>query len=200
MSDVLVLNKQFTAIHVADWKQTMSLLFQGHAEAVDASYQTYGFEDWCELSNAMVESPSGFVHTATLRIAIPEVIRLTRYEKLPSADIKFTRSNLYEHYKNKCSYCGDKFQTRDLNLDHVIPRSRGGGTNWDNIVLSCIPCNKKKADKSPAEAGMKLLVTPTKPRWRGPSHMIMSMHNIKVRDSWQSFIDQAYWNSELRPD
>lgn len=195
-ADVLVLNKGFCAIHVADWKQVMSLLFQGHAEAVDENYRTYDFQSWCELSKLMADNPAGFKHTPTLRIAVPEVIRLTRYDRLPSNDVKFTRSNIYSHYDNKCSYCGDKFTTKELNLDHVMPKSRGGKTNWENIVLSCIPCNLRKSDKTPAEAGMKLLVKPSRPRWKGAAHMIMKSP-VQIRQSWSKFIDLAYWDSEL---
>jgi len=195
-SDVLVLNKQFLPIQIADWKQVMSLLFQGHAEAVDANYQTYGYEDWVELSKAMADNPAGFKHTPTLRIAIPEVIRLTRYESMPTSEVKFTRSNVYEHFKNKCSYCGNKFSTKDLNLDHVIPSSRGGRTNWENIVLACIPCNSRKACRTPEEAGMKLLVAPVRPKFKGPAQLLMKIP-FKTQQSWKNFIDMSYWESEL---
>lgn len=196
-ADTLVLNKNYAAIHVADWKKSLSLLYQGAAEAVDDDCRAYGFEDWVELSKAMVDSPSGFVHTPTMRIAVPEVIRLTRYDRLPQSDVKLTRRTIYGHYGYSCAYCGERKGTKDLNIDHVIPRSRGGTTAWENVVLSCVECNKRKADKSPGEAGMKLLVNPTKPKWRGHADMIIKLP-IKVKDSWSHFIDKAYWESELR--
>lgn len=195
-ADVLVLNKQFLPIQIADWQQVMSLLFQGHAEAVDQNYVTYGFEDWCELSKAMTENPSGFKHTATLRIAVPDVIRLTRYERMPSSEVKYTRSNVYDHFKNMCSYCGKKFTTAELNIDHVMPSSRGGKTNWENTVLSCIPCNSKKANRTPEEAGMRLLVKPVRPKYKGPAQLLMKMP-FQTRQSWSNFIDMTYWESEL---
>ena len=199
MSDTLVLNKQFMAVQIADWDKVFSLVWQGHAEVVDSNYQTYSFDDWAEMSKLMDEHPNGYVHTVNFRLAIPDVIRLTRYERLPSADVKYTRSNVYEHYKNTCSYCGEKFPTSELNLDHVQPRSRGGKTNWENIVLTCIPCNSRKADRTPAEAGMKLLVQPVRPKWKGAQRALFSVP-YKVRDSWSHFVDKVYWDSEFEHD
>ena len=199
MTDVLVLNKGFNAIQISDWQKAMSLLYQGHAEAVDENYVTYDFDSWAEISKAMAVNPSGFVHTPTLRLAIPSVIRLTRYEKLPSSEVKFTRRNIYDHYDYTCCYCGKEHGSKNLNLDHVVPRSRGGKTTWDNIVLSCIDCNRVKADRTPREAGMKMLVSPSRPRWKGATHMLLKSP-IKIRVSWQRFIDKAYWDVELESD
>lgn len=200
MSDTLVLNSNFCAVQVADWDKVFSLVWQGHAQVVDDDYRTYSFEEWAELSKLMHDHPNGYVNTVSLRLAIPDVIRLTRYERLPSSEVKFTRRNIYQHYKNQCCYCGGKFSTRELNLDHVMPRSRGGSTNWDNIVLSCIPCNTRKADRTPAEAGMKLLVQPKRPKWSGPMHEVALNMPFPMRQSWQVFIDKAYWSSELEND
>jgi len=197
MSECLVLNRSFLAVEIAEWKKVLSLVYQGHAEVVDENYQTFNFDEWCELSKAMSDNPGGFVHTPTLRIAVPDVIRLTLYERLPSRLVKFTRRNIYEHYDYTCCYCGERKNTKDLNLDHVVPRSKGGGTNWDNIVLSCIPCNLRKADKTPAEAGMKLLVKPSRPEF-GPMDMVLRSP-IKMKQSWQNFIDKAYWDTPIRP-
>ena len=196
MSDTLVLNRNFCAVHISEWQKVISLLYQGHAQAVDENLQTYDFSDWCELSKNMESNGRGFVCSATLKVAIPEVIRLTRYDKLPNQQVKFTRRNIYEHYNNKCSYCGHQYSTKELNLDHVIPRSKGGGTNWDNIVLSCLPCNSRKDDMTPEQAGMKLLVKPSRPKWRGIKTMTM-LSPVPIPVSWQRLIDSKYWESEL---
>ena len=196
MTDVLVLNKSFYAIQVAPWPKALSLLWQGHAEAVDDNYQTYNFQDWADLSQVIEDHPEGYVCTPTLKLAIPTAIRLTRFEKLPEGDVKFTRRNIYDHYKYTCSYCGEKKGSKELNLDHVMPASRGGKTSWDNIVLSCIPCNLKKADRTPKEARMALRVKPSRPRWRGHQSAFLRSP-VKIRVSWQKFIDRAYWNVEL---
>lgn len=185
------------AIHIVDWKKAMTLVYQGHADVVDENYRSFNFNDWAELSAQMKDSPAGFVHTPTLKIAVPEIIRLTRYDKLPKTDVKFTRKNIYEHYKHTCCYCGVKFSTHDLNLDHVMPKSRGGKSDWANIVTSCIECNSRKDNRTPEEAGMKLLIKPSKPRWRGTVTLLNISSPMKFKKSWQNVIDSAYWNSEL---
>ena len=200
MSDTLVMNRNFYAIHIVNWQRAISLLYQGHAEAVDEELQMYSFDDWKELSAEMQEHPSGFVHTPTFRIAIPEVIRLTRYDRLPRAEVKFTRRNIYEHYHYKCCYCGRQHKTSELNLDHVIPKSRGGPTDWTNIVTACLPCNTKKTDKTPREAGMKLLFQPTKPVWKGSKSLLSFSVPVKVKLTWQRIIDEKYWSAELQRD
>lgn len=195
MSYTLVLNKNYYAIHVMDWQRAISLLYQGHADALDENLQAYNFEDWRDLSAAMESHPGGFVNTVTYRIAVPEVIRLTRYDRLPKVEVKFTRRNIYEHYGHKCCYCGGKFKTSELNLDHVIPRSKGGTTDWSNIVTACIPCNTRKSDRMPQEAGMRLLFRPTRPVWKGSRSLLK--FSMPVRTTWQKLIDAKYWDSEL---
>ena len=195
-SDVLVLNRSFYAIQVISWRRALSLVYLDHAHVVDEDYRCYSFEDWRELSKIIESNPSGFVHTPAFKIAIPDVIALRCYDRLPASEVKFTRRNIYEHYRYQCCYCGKKLGTVELNLDHVLPRSRGGKTNWDNIVTSCIPCNLKKGDRLPKEARMKLLVQPSKPSWRGPLSLVFSSP-AKMKTSWQRFVDTMYWNVEL---
>lgn len=197
-ADVLVLNRHFYAIHVADWRRALSLVYLDHARVVDQDHKTYSFDDWRELSTLLGEHPSGFVSTPSFRIAIPEVIALRAYDRMPVGDVKFTRRNIYEHYGYRCCYCGQKFSTSELNLEHVLPKSRGGKTDWNNIVTSCIPCNLRKADRLPDEAGMKLLLKPAKPRWRGSATLVFKAP-FKIKRSWQRFIDTVYWNTELEP-
>jgi len=195
--DTLVLNKNYYAIHISPWEKAMSLIYQGAAQVIDENMTPYSFDDWVQLSSMMKTNDKGFVHTSTMRIAVPEVIRLTKYDRLPKQEVKFTRQNIYEHYGLKCSYCGNKFTTKELNLDHIIPRSRGGKTNWENIVLSCIPCNSRKDCKTPAEAGMALLVKPARPRWRGVKKSIVERAPVPIPVSWQRLIDDKYWLTEL---
>jgi 5-methylcytosine-specific restriction endonuclease McrA len=195
-SDVLVLNRNFYAVHIANWQRALSLVYAEHARVVDEEYRTYNFDDWREVSQIIHDHPSGYVTTPTFRIAIPEVIVLQRYDKMPVGEVKFTRRNIYEHYGHRCCYCGHKFNTQELNLEHVLPKSRGGKTDWSNIVTSCVPCNLRKADKLPEEAHMKLLIKPTKPRWRGSASLVLKAP-FKMKASWQRFIDTVYWNTEL---
>ena len=196
MSDVLVLNRSFFAVQVIGWRRAMSLLYLDHARIVDEEYRTYSFDDWRELSTEILKNPTGYIRTPKFTIAIPDVIALRYFDGLPKSDVKFTRRNIYEHYNYRCAYCGIRFSTAELNLEHVIPRSRGGKTDWTNVVTSCIPCNLKKGSRLPHEAGMKLLVTPSKPHWSGTS-AIAFRPGFRVRASWQRFIDNVYWNTEL---
>lgn len=195
-AEVLVLNRSFYAIHITDWRRALSLVYLDHARVVDEEYRTYNFSDWQELSRLIEDHPSGFVSTPTFRIAIPEVIALKVYDQLPVSEIKFTRRNIYEHYGYRCCYCGKKFSTSELNLEHIIPKSRMGQSTWNNVVTSCVSCNFKKGDLLPREAGMKLLVQPSKPRWKGSMSLVLHP-SFKFRSSWQKFIDNVYWNSEL---
>lgn len=195
--DTLVLNRNFCPIQIIDWKKCISLIYQNAAQSVDENLQTYDFDDWVQLSALMKEHKNGFVHSPSMRVAIPEVIRLTKYDRLPKQEVKFSRRNIYEHYGNKCCYCGKKFRTNELNLDHVLPRSRGGQTNWNNIVLSCIPCNTKKDCRTPEEAKMKLLVKPGRPRWKGATKAVADQAALPIPVSWSKLIDAKYWSTEL---
>lgn len=195
-SDVLVLNRNFYAIHITNLQRAISLVYLEQAYVVDPEYRTYTFEDWKELSQILEEHPSGFLHTPHFRIAVPEVISLRYYDRIPRVEPTFTRKNIYAHYTNRCCYCGKQFPTSDLNLEHVVPKSRGGKTDWSNIVTSCVRCNLRKGSRLPQEARMRLLIKPSKPRPRlGVSLLIRSP--IRARLSWQRFIDHAYWNTEL---
>ena len=196
MSDVLVLNRSFFAVQIISWRRALSLVYLDHARVVDDEYRTYTFDDWRELSAMIAKDPSGYVHTPTFRMAIPDVISLRYFDGLPKSEVKFTRRNIYEHYAYKCAYCGHRYSTAELNLEHVVPRSRGGKTDWTNVITSCIPCNLRKGNRLPEEAGMKLLVQPSKPQWTGTAAMCFRP-GFRLKSSWQRFIDNVYWNTEL---
>jgi 5-methylcytosine-specific restriction endonuclease McrA len=113
---------------------------------------------------------------------------------MPKKEVKFTRHNIFERDQNTCQYCGKVFERKDLNLDHVIPRDRGGPTTWENIVCSCIQCNTRKANHTPYEAGMHLIRKPKRPKWRP---FIQINFGMTYHESWKHFLDLAYWNVEL---
>lgn len=196
MSHVLVLNKNFVAVSITNWRRAIRLVYLNRADVVDEEYRTYSFQDWFELSQFIKDHPAGFVHTPKFKIAIPEVIALKYYDKVQFEEPRLTRRNIYEHYNYRCCYCGKKFDSSKLNIDHVIPRSRGGKTEWSNVVTSCIECNLKKGNRTPQEAGMKLVIPPSKPHRRVKLTLILNS-NIKIPTSWQKFIDNLYWNVEL---
>ncbi|MCX8108839.1 MAG: HNH endonuclease [Verrucomicrobiae bacterium] len=193
---VLVLNRLWQAVNVCSARRAITLLFEGRAQAVveseDGSFQTYNFTEWRHFSSSY--TGEACVHTVSFRIRIPQVILLLMFDRLPKKEVKFTRHNIFERDKNTCQYCGRVFDRKDLNLDHVIPRDRGGPTTWENIVCSCIECNTRKANRTPQEAGMHLIRKPRRPRWRP---FVQVNFGLQLQDSWKHFIDLAYWNVEL---
>lgn len=194
-SEVLVLNRLFQPIHVTSVRRAFVQIYEGVARAVDRDYRTFDFESWAELSReARLEETVG---TPRMRLRVPRVVALVSYELLPRSRVRFSRLNIYARDGNRCQYCGGRFSRRDLNLDHVVPRSLGGLTTWENVVCSCIPCNLRKGGRTPAQAGLKLLKQPVRPRWtpafRAPS---------RFYDEWRPFLsvaDMAYWHTELLP-
>ena len=193
---VLVLNRSWAAVQIASTRRAMSLLYQGLARAVHpVDYTLYDFDDWCELSQ--FEHNGLFINTVRFRIRIPEVVILRVFNGFVRQEVRFSRRNIFERDKNTCQYCGRSFDRKDLNLDHVIPRDRGGPTTWENIVCSCIECNTLKANRTPQEAGMHLVRKPKRPKWRP---FVQINFSLRQHDSWKHFIDLAYWNVELGED
>jgi 5-methylcytosine-specific restriction endonuclease McrA len=193
---VLVLNRLWQAISVCSARRALTLLFGGHAHVVfddgAGDFQTFSFKEWRDFS---VRQPHGdSVSTISFRIRVPRVILLLVFDRLPKKEIKFTRHNIFERDRNTCQYCGQSFDRKDLNLDHVIPRDRGGPTTWENIVCSCIKCNTRKANCTPQEAGMSLIRKPKRPKWRP---FVQVQFSAPHHDSWKHFLDVAYWNVEL---
>ncbi len=193
---VLVLNRLWQAINVCSVRRAFTLLCAGHAQVVDAdadrNFFTHDFESWRDLSER--EPDDEMVHTISFKIRVPRVIVLLLFDRMPKKEVKFTRANIFERDKSTCQYCGNVFERRDLNLDHVIPRDRGGLTSWENVVCSCIPCNTRKGNRLPHQVGMRLIKKPERPKWRPFLHITF---DSKVHESWRHFIDFAYWNVEL---
>ena len=193
---VLVLNRLWQAVNVCTVRRALALLFEGHAQVVadmaGGAFQTFSFNEWRDLSVAQPHPES--IHTISFRIRVPRVILLLMFDRLPKKEVKVTRHNIFERDRNTCQYCGGAFDRKDLNLDHVIPRDRGGPTSWENIVCSCIECNTRKANHTPEEAGMRLIRRPKRPKWRP---FVQVQIGTPYHDSWRHFLDIAYWNVEL---
>jgi 5-methylcytosine-specific restriction endonuclease McrA len=193
--NVLVLNRLWQAVNICSVKRAFMLLYQGHAQVVDAStsgFQTMDFTQWHDFTRDYLGEDT--VRTVRFRIRVPKVILLLFFDRLPVKEVKFTRHNIFERDSNTCQYCGQKFDRKDLNLDHVVPRDRGGVTTWENIVCSCIRCNSVKGNRTPREAQMKLLRRPKRPKWRP---FLQVQFSRAPDDSWKHFLDLAYWNVEL---
>ena len=191
-SGVLVLNRLFQAVQVTSVRRAFCLLYKGCAHVVDPDYRTYNFENWCDIPILPEED---FISTPSYRIKVPRVVLLVDFDKLPKHEIRFTRRNIFFRDRNRCQYCGQKFLTRDLNLDHVIPISRGGRSVWRNVVCCCVVCNSRKGGHTPEEVRMRLIRAPLKPRW----HPFLRFSWTGSRyESWKNFLDFAYWNIELK--
>ena len=201
-ASVLVLNKLFMAVHIISVRRAFCLLCKELAEVVsleDGQFSTYDFETWREVSEFRAkyfrQEDDDWVRTATSEIQVPRVIRLLGYEKLPKQTVKFNRRNIFARDHNQCQYCGKKFPTTELSLDHVVPRSQGGQSTWENIVCACINCNVKKGGRTPKQAHMTLVRKPEKPK-RSP------LLNLKLTltkyQSWKTFLENAYWSVELK--
>ncbi len=201
-ASVLVLNKLFMAVHVISVRRAFCLLAKDLAEVVtleEGQYMTYDFGTWTEVSEFRAKNfrqeEDDWVRTPTCEIQAPRVIRLLSYDKVPRQTVKFNRRNIFARDTNQCQYCGKKFVLSELSLDHVTPRSQGGQTTWENIVCACVDCNVRKGGRTPKQATMSLIRKPEKPR-RSPV-LNLKLTQKKYR-SWQSFLDSAYWNVELR--
>ncbi len=197
---VLVLNKHYMAMRVVNVRRAFSLLFRDMAEVVsfeEGVFSNYDFQSWrqiSELKQQFEEQEHDWISTVNFNIAVPRIIRLLVYDRLPRQRVKFNRRNIYARDRNLCQYCGKKFPTPELSLDHVVPRSAGGRSTWENLVCACTRCNNRKGGKTPRQAGMKLITTPLKPRHNPIIHVHLSHKRYR---SWKQFLDNAYWSVEL---
>jgi 5-methylcytosine-specific restriction endonuclease McrA len=201
-SSVLVLNKLFMAIHIISVRRAFVLLCKDLAEVVsmeDGQYTTYDFQTWREVSEYRAkyfrQVDDDWVRTINSEIQVPRVIRLLHYERLPKQTVKFNRRNIFARDNNQCQYCGKRYATTELSLDHITPRSQGGQSTWENIVCSCLSCNVKKGGRTPKQAHMTLIRKPEKPK-RSPLLNLKLTHS--KYQSWRTFLDNAYWNVELK--
>jgi 5-methylcytosine-specific restriction endonuclease McrA len=188
---VLILNRYYMAIRVINVRRALTLLYRGCAEVItieDSQYNNFDFDAWCEVSQILsLEKQPGedYIQAVSFEIQVPRIVRLTRYDKLPQSTVRFNRKNLFARDDHQCQYCGQTRPVGQLSLDHVVPRSLGGKTTWENIVCSCMKCNSRKGGRTPVQAGMKLLSKPVKPR----SNPTMSVPlNDPRYDSWKTFL------------
>jgi 5-methylcytosine-specific restriction endonuclease McrA len=192
-SRVLVLNRSYLPVHVTSVKRAFALLYQGVARVVDEQYRTFDFESWRHLSIELHHERIGIVDGF---IRVPRVLLLSAYERVPRRHVRFSRFNIFARDSNTCQYCGQRLPRTDLNLDHVIPRSRGGLSTWENIVCSCHVCNRRKGGRTPEQAGMRLLRPPRRPE-KLPGVLTITIGLHSAPDAWRDFL---YWNVRLDED
>jgi 5-methylcytosine-specific restriction endonuclease McrA len=174
----LVLSQGFEPIKIVSWQRALTLLFLGKCE--------------------VLSEYDGFVRSTTLVIKIPAVVRLLNAIRRHKKPVKFSRVNIYGRDNYSCQYCGTKKPIADLTYDHVVPRSQGGKTTWTNIVTACGGpggCNSRKANRTPAQAGMRLRKLPVQPT-ASPT-LVITVSKTSVPDAWRDFL---YWTSELQQD
>jgi 5-methylcytosine-specific restriction endonuclease McrA len=188
----LVLNRNWQPVSVSTVSRSLVLVYSGQARVVDPqSYQLYDWEDWSQLA-PRPDEPA--VRTCTLRLRVPEVVTLAHFEGAPVQKVAFSRRNLFKRDHYTCQYCGVQPGSEELTIDHVVPRSRGGQSTWENCVLACVACNKRKADRILERSGLKLLHKPKRPKWKP----LYAGHDVRLA-SWDQFLSEAYWSVELEP-
>lgn len=195
-SNVLALNRNFLAVQVISVRRAFCLLSKGQAEVIHVeggAYCGYSFETWQELSELKLElgdinESEDWIRAVNFRIQVPRVVRLLSYDRIPRTTIKFNRRNIFLRDGHRCQYCGKRYSSLRLSLDHVLPKSRGGGETWENIVCACLKCNVDKGGRTPAEAGMKLLQKPVKPK-RSP--LLNRQLSLSKYEAWRNFIPQT---------
>jgi 5-methylcytosine-specific restriction endonuclease McrA len=180
--DTLVLDQNYAPVAKIDWQRAITLLWQGKVEVIEE------YED-------------REIRSVTFSIKMPSIVRFLRAMRGKKKAIKFSRENVYARDKGKCQYCGTRVGRHEATYDHVTPKAQGGNTNWENIVICCVPCNQDKGNRTPSQAKMRLLSTPVKPKRLPDGMTITLMWRKNEPISWKQFLtDMSYWNGELESD
>lgn len=184
---VLVLNRFWQPVHTCSVRRSLHLLCTGNALVVqvdgDERFGTHDLGSWIRHSSG--HRDEAMIHGARYSLRIPKVLVLAWYDRVPRLEVKFTRRNVFLRDKFTCQYCAQVLPENQLNLDHVMPRDKGGPTTWENIVTSCFRCNTRKANKLPHEAGMHPRSKPFAPRWRP---LFGLQENGLADESWGHFL------------
>lgn len=183
---VLVLNKNWQAIAIKSPAETFSMLITGNATGLDIQ-DTYNMTPlkWGEWIKLPITDNDDYVQTVNMRIKIPKVIILSKYDKVPKKRPKFSQKNIWIRDDYTCQYTGKKLKPNEGNIDHIVPRSRGGANTWHNCVLTSKSINAKKADSTPEEVGLTLIRPPKAPRESLTSELIYNKYNIA---EWNIFL------------
>lgn len=175
MQQTLLVDLGYAPVKVIPWQRAIQLMFLGKAEVIEEYDQE--------------------VRSTSIVIKIPAVVRLLRAFKRHKKPVKFSRVNIYARDNYRCQYCGEKKPIGELTYDHVVPRAQGGKTTWTNIVSCCQECNAHKANRTPAQARMKLRKEPTQPM--GVPSLVVEVSRESVPAAWRDYL---YWTGELEHD
>ena len=186
----LILNRNWQPVNVATVARALTLVWNESARVVDPhDYQLYTWEDWSRL---VPHEGELFIQAVRRQLRVPEVIALAHYDRLPAGAVSFSRRNIFKRDHYTCQYCSVQPGSEELTIDHVLPRSQGGTSTWENCVLACVACNKRKADRTPEQAGLRLRKPPVRPTWKP----LYASHTLRIA-SWSKFVSEAYWNVTL---
>ena len=195
-SSVLVLNRLYMAVHIVNVRRAFCLLFREIAEVIhleEGQFANYSFQTWQEISELRADYKQpheDWIRAVGFEIQVPRVIRLLIYDRLPKQHLHLNRRNVLARDEHTCQYCGRHYPTHQLSLDHIVPRSRGGETTWENVVCACLDCNIQKGGRTPHEARMKLVRHPARPK-RNPL-LALKLNNPKY-EIWRTWLDGVYW-------
>lgn len=168
MERSLLLNTSYEPLRIITWQKAVVLMVKGKVEVI-ASYDRT-------------------VRGVSLTLELPSVLRLLRRVRIARRvhQIPFSRANIYLRDRYQCQYCAKRFSASELTFDHVIPASKKGRKDWENIVTCCIQCNRKKGGKTPDEAGLKLIRQPSRPSYLTPHAIVYGMPEVPT--SWRDFL------------
>lgn len=183
-SVVLVLNKSWVPIHIKSAKDAICDVVAECAKIIDTEDDYLQMHDWASWTATIPTENSKVVRTVRSVVRVPEVIVLTDYNDVPELELKLTRRNILLRDNYKCQYCNKPVNNKNFTIDHIIPRSRNGVNSWENFVVACFPCNIKKRDRTPKEAGMVLLSKPAKPQW----YPLSRGYTSNAPKSWKKFL------------
>ena len=169
---VLALSHTYEPLGVINWERAVTLLFSGKVQTL-AEYERE-------------------VHSPSQSFKIPSVIVFRYNKRTRVKSVRFSRNNVWIRDEGKCQYCDNYVSSKNFTLDHVVPKTRGGGTHWTNVVTCCYSCNQKKGDKTPAGAGMRLLRQPTKPLSLPYVHEVdcYKDHYNNMPESWKFWLGE----------
>lgn len=159
----MILNQSYEPLTTCSARKALVLLFLTKADLIEARKDK-------------------LVHTVSQTFPYPSVIKLANYKRIPYRQIEISRKNIFKRDNNCCQYCGT--HTTALTIDHVLPKSRGGGDTWENLVTACFRCNNAKGNLTPSEAGMKLLTQPSRPSYV----MFLNKTIGSQEETWRQFM------------
>jgi len=192
----LVLNRDWLPIQTMSTRKAIGLVASGSAHIIDpVTFEVHDLDSWDAMSRAQSRFSGYRIRSMRLALAPLEVIVLKRYRGRGERRVVFSRRNISRRDRHACQYCGEQRALRDLTIDHVVPRSRGGRSTWENCVVACVSCNSRKANRLPEEAGMRLNRKPRRPSWMAS----IDISRPERQESWNRFISRAYWDVELKP-